>query len=248
MKSLSIKTLIIIGIGLLTQQAIAAQPVKPFSATYEASYSGMPITATRELVAIDASTVKITSEAKSWLGNIKETSTFEVKQDHLEPLAYEYARTGLGKNKTLKVEFDPACDIIKSDNNGEKKVHHEAKQVFDPLTYQLQLQADLADKKDTFSYQIADGKRIKQYDFDLIGNETIVTPIGPLKTTRVERVKANSDKKTIIWFADDWDYLIVKIDRIEDDKEYSINLVKATVDGQTVTKQSSLTLGKNNEN
>ena len=248
MKMLSINAIIAAGLCFIGQQAVAAEPVKPFSATYEASYSGVPITAVRELVAIDEHTVKITSEATSWLGDIKETSTFEIKQEQLEPLAYEYARTGLGKNKSLKVEFDPASNTIKSDNNGEKKTQTETKPVFDPLTYQLQLQSDLADNKSIFSYQIADGKRIKQYDFTLIGNEIITTPIGQLKTTRVERVKANSDKKTIIWFADDWDYLIVKIDRIEDGKEYSINLVKATVDGQAVTKQSSLTLGKNDEN
>ncbi len=231
--------------ALLPSIAFAEPLLKPFSATYESSYSGISITAVRELKNIGNDKVKISFDADSWAADIRESSIFTIKNNQLEPLEYKYKRTGVGKNKDLKVKFDYDTNTIISENNGKTQSTEKKETTFDPLTYQLQMQADLAEQKTSLEYHIADGKRFKHYEFKVIGKEQLKTAIGTLQTTRVERVKAGSSDKTIIWFADNWDFLIVKIERIEDGSTYSVDLVKANVDGQTVTPKTTVTLGKN---
>ena len=54
---------------------------------------------------------------------------------------------------------------------------------------------------------------------------------------KVERVRAPSQNKRVteLWFAKDWDYLLVQLRQVETDgKEYVIVLQEGTVDGKTV--------------
>ena len=49
-----------------------------------------------------------------------------------------------------------------------------------------------------------------------------------------------SNRKTILWFAKDWDYLLVRLYQMETDgKEYQIMLMEGTIDGKTVTGEKS---------
>lgn len=51
-----------------------------------------------------------------------------------------------------------------------------------------------------------------------------------------------SNRKTILWFAKDWDYLLVRLYQMETDgKEYQIMLKEGTIDGKTVTGEKELT-------
>ncbi len=41
-------------------------------------------------------------------------------------------------------------------------------------------------------------------------------------------------RKTVLWFAKDWDHLLVRPHRVKDGKEYQIMLKQGTVDGRAV--------------
>ncbi|MGH8433524.1 MAG: DUF3108 domain-containing protein, partial [Pseudomonas sp.] len=44
-----------------------------------------------------------------------------------------------------------------------------------------------------------------------------------------------SSRKTVLWFAKDWDYLLVRLHQVEKDgKEYQIMLKDGSVDGKPV--------------
>lgn len=50
------------------------------------------------------------------------------------------------------------------------------------------------------------------------------------------RDPTQSQRKTTLWFAKDWDYLLVRLHQVEKDgKEYLIMLKSGTVDGKTVS-------------
>ena len=54
---------------------------------------------------------------------------------------------------------------------------------------------------------------------------------------KVERVRdpTQSNRKTTLWFAKDWGYLLVRLNQVEKDgKEYQIMLKDGTVDGRKV--------------
>jgi hypothetical protein len=54
---------------------------------------------------------------------------------------------------------------------------------------------------------------------------------------KVERVRDPTQNKriTVMWFAKDWDYLLVRLQQVETDgKEYNIMLLDGKVNGKTV--------------
>ena len=63
------------------------------------------------------------------------------------------------------------------------------------------------------------------------------TKAGQIDAIKVERVRDPTQSKriTVLWFAKDWDYLLVRLQQVETDgKEYNIMLLDGKVNGKTV--------------
>ncbi len=87
------------------------------------------------------------------------------------------------------------------------------------------------------SYQVLDGDEVETYDFRVLGEETVETKAGRLDAVKVERVRdpTQSKRETLLWFAKDWDFLLVQLYQVEKDgKAYQIMLQEGTVNGRTV--------------
>lgn len=205
---------------------------KPFVATYEAKYSGIGITATRSLQSDNGNSQQLRFHAKSWLAQIEEISQFHWDNNgHIIPSKYSYARTGLGKNRYAVLNFNWDTKTVINNVQNKPWTMDVPELALDKLSYQLQLRNDLLNQKNQMSYQIADGGRLKTYQFNLIGDEVLHTKAGKLNTVKIERVRENNNRVTYLWFAKDWDYLVVQIQQQEDDQDYQINLSSAELDG-----------------
>ncbi|MNN37965.1 hypothetical protein D3C81_1519380 [compost metagenome] len=87
------------------------------------------------------------------------------------------------------------------------------------------------------SYQVIDGDEIETYDFRVLGEERVRTKAGLVDAIKVERVRdpTQSSRKTVLWFAKDWDFLLVRLHQVEKDgKEYQIMLKEGEVAGKPV--------------
>ena len=69
----------------------------------------------------------------------------------------------------------------------------------------------------------------------MIASEVLTTSLGPLNTTKLRRV-VNQDKKreTIIWLADDWEFLIVKLSHLENGDSHELNITKGQIAGRDI--------------
>ena len=94
--------------------------------------------------------------------------------------------------------------------------------IFDSLTYQLALRCDLKQGRKTFEYTVAEKRKLKHYRFQKIGEETIDTPLGQLKTVKLRRSSDSSEKQTILWFAEELDYTLVKLEQIRTDNNHFV--------------------------
>jgi len=88
--------------------------------------------------------------------------------------------------------------------------------VQDRLSSQLALmlalqQSGIPDKKQHFTYSIADGGRLKQYSFKIIAEEKLETSLGVLKTIKLEHKRSNQNGLMFLWCAEELAYLPVKI-------------------------------------
>ncbi|MDG9928743.1 MULTISPECIES: DUF3108 domain-containing protein [Pseudomonas] len=229
---------------LLTLLALLALPaqaleLKPFSASYTADWKQVPIsgTAGRSLKALDKDRWELNFEASMLVASLTESSTLRMENDEFLPLTYRFDRSGLGKAKQIELDFDWTQKQVLGNDRGDPVRFPLNRGIQDKSTYQLVLQHDVAAGKQSMSYQVIDGDEIETYDFRVLGPERVRTKAGLIDAIKVERVRdpTQSSRKTVLWFAKDWDYLLVRLHQVEKDgKEYQIMLKDGTVGDRTV--------------
>lgn len=220
-----------------------AQQPTPFSASYTADWKQLPISgsASRSLEAQEDGRWKLSFEASMLLAGLTEESVFRVDGDTLMPVTYRYSRDGLGKSKEVEQDFDWAQKQVLGSDRGKPVTLPINRGVLDKSTYQQVLQQDVAAGKTSMSYQVIDGDEIDVYDFRVLGEEAVQTRAGLIDAIKVERVRdpTQSSRKTVLWFAKDWDFLLVRLHQVEKDgKEYQIMLKQGNVNGREVVGRS----------
>ncbi|MBF8776367.1 DUF3108 domain-containing protein [Pseudomonas fulva] len=230
--------------ALLLALAVLALPLqaadlKPFSASYTADWKQLPMsgTAERSLVKNADGTWNLNFKASMMIASLTEQSSLRLENDTLLPQRYHFERGGLGKAKKVDLNFDWAAKKVTGSDRGDAITLPLNRGVLDKSSYQLALQHDVAAGKKSMTYQVVDGDEIDTYDFRVLGTEKVTTKTGQVDAVKVERVRDPSQSKRIteLWFAKNWDYLLVQLRQVETDgKEYVIVLQDGTVDGKSV--------------
>lgn len=228
-------TLLLLAFGNL----LYAQPLQPFQASYTADWKQLPFTGTaeRSLRQQADGNWELTFKASMLVAGVSESSVFRQQDNRLQPLRYRYDRTGLGKPRKNRQLFDWSSMQVNGKDKGRDYQLPLHTGVLDKSSYQLALQLDVARGEDNLSYIVLDGNDLDTYDFRLLGEEIIETPLGALNTVKVERVRdpGQNQRKTTLWFATDWDHLLVQLNQVErDGKEYTIMLQGGQVNGKAV--------------
>ena len=81
-------------------------------------------------------------------------------------------------------------------------------------------------------YQIADRNRLREYEFQITGEEIIETPIGKFNTVKATRIRRDSDRITTFWMAPEYDFLLIRLKQIEDKGGFELLLKEAEFNGQ----------------
>lgn len=82
----------------------------------------------------------------------------------------------------------------------------------DKLSYQLALMLKLANRPEAqFSFKIADGGKVKDYQFKILGEERVYTSLGSYKAVKIEHQRYQKNKTITLWCAAELNYLPVKI-------------------------------------
>lgn len=234
----SFRHLILTGMIFASTLAVAAEAPKTFDNHYKAKLYGFNITVTNRLTQTANNQYELLFKFDSMVGTITETSKMQwdpVKQT-VQPLHYLYKRRGLGKDRDADLSFDWNKKTV---TNKVQKTTWEmdiSQRVQDKLSYQIQLQQDLINGQKNFSYQIADGGRLKAYKFVTLGEEILDTPLGKVKTIKVKRSRESDERVTYAWLAKDWNYLLVRLQQEEKGNAYTIHIHKASVDGKPIEK------------
>lgn len=225
--------------ALLALPFAQAADLQPFSASYTADWKQLPMsgTAERSLEKTSNGKWKLSFKASMMIASLSEESTLTPDKDTLLPESYHFERGGLGKAKKSDLDFDWNTKVITGTDRGDAVKVALNRGMLDKSTYQLALQQDVAAGKKSMSYQVVDGNEVDTYDFRVLGTEKVDTKAGKIDAIKVERVRDPTQNKriTVMWFAKDWDYLLVRLQQVETDgKEYNIMLLDGTVNGKTV--------------
>ena len=216
-----------------------AADLQPFSASYTADWKQLPMsgTASRSLTKEANGVWKLSFKASMMIASLSEESTLTLDKGTLLPQSYHFERGGLGKAKKADLDFDWANKLVTGTDRGDAVKIPLNRGMVDKSTYQLALQHDVAAGKKSMSYQVVDDGEVDTYDFRVLGSEKVETKAGQIDAIKVERVRDPTQSKriTVLWFAKDWDYLLVRLQQVETDgKEYNIMLLDGTVNGKAV--------------
>ena len=210
--------------------ATTVQP-KPFVARYSTRYSGFRAKGSRSL----------TQEGQDWIlefgadasvVSLMETTRFTMDKGQVKPLSYRYKRGGLFGSKPEEASFDWKTMEAKWDHEDQSVKFPSNAQ--DKLSYQYQLGLDLSAGKTDLRYPVIDDDEVYEREFIIEGEEVLETEAGKLNTVRVKIKRDNNKRQTWIWFAKDWDYVLVKFHQ-KDDSEYLIEFTEGEVGGKKIT-------------
>jgi|TARA_B110000211_G_scaffold231876_1_gene294358 hypothetical protein len=246
--ALIVFTTLMVPVRSLASEQTRHQNPQPFKVIYQADYRGLPISATgiRELTWQDpeggeAPLYTLTSSALSIFAKFTEQSDFVMIGDTARPRFYRYDRTGLGRNKSIRLDFDWDQKQVTDLDSGAHWPLAET-QISDRLLYQFQLQTDLLNKGQDLalgtqlSYRIQDQNTVKDYVFLVQSRVTLTTPLGPVDTYEIVRSNDQQKRSTTLWLAPAFEYMLIRFEQASSDGEsFSLAIEKAYLNETPIT-------------
>ncbi|OFZ69340.1 MAG: hypothetical protein A2Z01_07610 [Betaproteobacteria bacterium RBG_16_58_11] len=137
------------------------------------------------------------------------TSRGELSANGLKPISF-WIQRGQSGERTEFAEFDWEAKSLQYGKQGDIRNAMLDAGTQDQLSvfYQLALTAPHSGR---FKLALTTGRKFNQYEYQVIGEETIETPLGQLKTQHLARVAQEAGSKSDVWLALDHHYLPVRI-------------------------------------
>jgi hypothetical protein len=215
-----------------------AQPLTPFTASYAADMKNIPVNgeAVHSLQQNSDGTWDLKFQASMFVARLTEQSTLALENEQVVPLNYHYQRKGLGHSRETTQTFDWTTGEVRGVHKKDAFTLPTQPGLLDKTTYQLALQRDLMAGKTEMSYMVVDGDDVEKYDFRVTGEQRVTTRNGQFDSVEVERIREpDAKRETTLWFAKDWNYLLVRLSQIETDgQHYQIVLKDASMNGEPV--------------
>ena len=214
----------------------AANTISPYQANYLAHSKGFKLKLERSLKQQDNGQWQLSNITQVLFSHITESSVFTLADKQLQPLSYHYDNP-LSRKKNSSLLFDPAANTVQEREQNNKTLAL-TQPSYDQLSFQMQLRLDLINNPQFKQkrYQLVDGDDLKQYQVELVGEETIKVGAGSFAAVKLKQYRPGKDKYTLIWLAKDWQYFILRLQRFKKgSSDSSIELQNAIIDGKPIS-------------
>lgn len=137
------------------------------------------------------------------------TSRGELNEQGLKPISF-WIQRGQSSERTEFAEFDWEGKSLQYGKQGDIRNAVLDAGTQDQLSvfYHLALTAPRSGR---FKLALTTGRKFNQYEYQLVGEEMLDTPLGQLKTQHLARVVQDTGSKSDIWLAIDHHYLPVRL-------------------------------------
>jgi hypothetical protein len=211
-----------------------ATKIQPYDLYYTADIGGMKVEARHQLQKSEGQ-YRVKTQVKNFLGKVTEQGIFELsKSGHIIPLEYtKHQKTLMGNRSETQIFDWPAKSLLHKETKTQGKVPISPGQ-FDRLSLTQQMRLDLARGSKKFNYTLIRKGEFKQYQYQVVTTEIINIGKGDYNSLLVERLEKDSTKKTRIWFALDWDYVILKMETFEKKSKKIMALNHGMLNGNSI--------------
>ena len=159
--------------------------------------------------------------------HIIERSVWRRHGEVLKPHEYRYDRSGGRKEKRVAVDFLWSERMARNTSHGRTWKMPIPGNAIDKMSYVIAMMHGLGNGQQSFEYSVADGGKLKLYTLTTVGDESLDTKIGTLKTIKVLRRRDDSTRETTFWCAPELGFLPVKVEHREPDGETVTGYVEA---------------------
>jgi len=192
-------------------------PYPSFVARYNASANGLSIgTVQVSLTRVGTDEYlyeqkSVTSGIAALFGreNATESSRWRFHNNTIQVIEYRSRHKGGDDDENAHLVFDWENRRVKNIGAGEHWEIAIPEGSIDRLVMQLAMLFDLRNGNTVFKYRIPRQGRIKSYDFELVGEDSIELDSRTYRTLKVERTNDDRDKSWV-WSAPDLDYFPVR--------------------------------------
>lgn len=159
---------------------------------------------------------------------VTEQSTFTWQNQRPHPILYGYHQTGDGDEDDRHVElnFDWASKVVTNTvmNHSWRMTIPENTQ--DKASVQLALMQALMNQEQTLHFPVADGGKLKMYQFERLGEEPLEINERNMSTVKMSRQKDGHEIDTTFWCAPEYFYLPVRVEKEKKLGLFSMDLVR----------------------
>jgi hypothetical protein len=216
-------------------------PIEHFVADYYLRSKGMNIAAIRYQLSQHESQLVFTSIARpkglaTWISStpVTEKSLLEWYDKKLLPQQYYRQHTGKpdAKVQNLQIDYDHRKNQAIALLGNEKYSFEIGQGLWDEASLILAIMTDLKQGLTDLNYRLIDDGELKSQHYTIENTELIDTAIGSWKAVKIVRTHGN--RKTLMWWAPDLDYLLLKVQQYRKDKLKSEMLVQSTTNARAM--------------
>ena len=201
-------------------RANGAASLAPFHVQYRLYVSKIPTTIKADLWLRQhgdvADEYQMELQVKSLLVSNREISTFQWDDCQPRTSLYQHRFRGFGKRRNYDMQFSWSPPQVVTESGDERWTYKIEQDTLDDLTLLLKARCTFATGDKEFRATSAYGKRLREHHMQVIGVETLDTPMGDIECLVVEKKRdEDSERKTLFWVAPSLNYLLVKAKHIE---------------------------------
>ena len=209
---------------LLLSSVHSQDQIKPHIANYEVNVRGIKgnldtTLNTKENVYVAKNELNASGIASIFLrGNVEESSTFSILNSDFLPVSFSSFDTMSKEEKSISIRFEKNKNLISSIFNGEKKILPYDQNTFDRLSLKYALMLDLSNQNLLPQYKVFEGENTKIISVEIIESKILNVPYGEFKVIGIKNHEKGSSKRSILWCAEELDYLPVVIEQYRNEK------------------------------
>lgn len=214
------------------EEAPAPHRLKPFSAEYSLSSDYLELARVNVELQLDADggyrysalTLPVGLTAVIRRDEISEVSRGKVQSNRVIPEHYRYHHQGDDRPRLVELMFDWKQGRVTNHSRGSSWSMEVARGTQDKFSQRLALMLAVANGRQSIELPVADGGRTKNYQFRLLGEETVEVEAGLFQALKLERSKNGRPSSVSLWLAPTLHYLPVMVKKREKDGLYWMQL------------------------
>lgn len=213
------KPAILLALLLIPGPAAAAQPPQKVQVDFSVTSGSMQLGEGHDFLEHDGKKYSVTSETKTvgvaaffYKLNIRRESRGSLTASGLRPLQFEENNS---RKPRRAADFDWDAGTVRLTDGDKIETVPLSANTFDPASLPYAF-AFAQSNQESMKVFVADGRRLADYEYRIIGKEKLKTPLGEMETLHFQKVREADDKRGLeFWLSVDRHFLPVKIRYVE---------------------------------